>query len=118
MPGAQQAFDLLSRILVTPGRTVVAVEEPGYPPLHAAFAAAGATVLGIPVDSEGPMVDRLPARAGVVSVTPSHQFPLGTAMSQCRRASLLDFARAGGAVVIEDDYDGEFPFGGRPLDAL
>jgi GntR family transcriptional regulator/MocR family aminotransferase len=116
--GAQQAFDLLARILVTAGRTVVAVEEPGYPPLRAAFAAAGAKVLGIPVDSEGLIVDRLSARAGVISVTPSHQFPLGTTMSQRRRASLLDFARAQGAVVIEDDYDGEFRFGGRPLDAL
>ncbi len=116
--GAQQAFDLLSRILLTAGRTVVAVEEPGYPPLRAAFAASGAEVIGIPVDSEGLIVDHLPARARVICVTPSHQFPLGTAMSQRRRASLLGFARANGAVVIEDDYDGEFRFGGRPLDAL
>jgi GntR family transcriptional regulator/MocR family aminotransferase len=54
----------------------------------------------------------------VVCVTPSHQFPLGTAMSMRRRAALLEFAQARNAVVIEDDYDGEFRFGGRPLDAL
>jgi GntR family transcriptional regulator/MocR family aminotransferase len=116
--GAQQAFDLLARILVTAGRTMVAVEDPGYPPLRAAFAAAGAGIVGIPVDGEGLMVDRLPPRTRVVCVTPSHQFPLGTAMSARRRAALLDFAQARDAVIVEDDYDGEFRFGGRPLDAL
>jgi GntR family transcriptional regulator / MocR family aminotransferase len=116
--GAQQAFDLMARILVTPGRTVVAVEDPGYPPMRAAFAAAGAVLHGVPVDDEGLLVDRLPARTRVISVTPSHQFPLGAAMSQPRRAALLDAARRRGAVIIEDDYDGEFRLGGRPLDAL
>jgi GntR family transcriptional regulator/MocR family aminotransferase len=116
--GAQQAFDLLARILVTAGRTVVAVENPGYPPMRAAFAAAGAKLVPVRVDAEGLVVERLPRDARVVCVTPSHQFPLGCAMSARRRAALLDFAQARGAVVIEDDYDGEFRFGGRPLDAL
>jgi GntR family transcriptional regulator / MocR family aminotransferase len=116
--GAQQAFDLLARILVTPGRTVVAVENPGYPPVRTAFAAAGAKIVAVPVDEEGLLVERLPANAAVVCVTPSHQFPLGSAMSARRRAALLEFAHARGAVVIEDDYDAEFRFGGRPLDAL
>jgi GntR family transcriptional regulator/MocR family aminotransferase len=116
--GAQQAFDLLARTLVTPGRTAVAIEDPGYPPLRAAFAAAGADISAVPVDGEGLMVHRLPAGTRVICVTPSHQFPLGTVMSLRRRAALLDFARANRAVVIEDDYDGEFRFGERPLDAL
>jgi len=116
--GAQQAFDLLARILVTPGRTVVAIENPGYPPLRAAFAAAGAKLAPVRVDAQGLIVERLPHEARVVCVTPSHQFPLGSAMSAQRRAALLDFAQARGAVIIEDDYDGEFRFGGRPLDAL
>jgi len=116
--GAQQALDLLARILVTPGRTVVAIENPGYPPLRAAFAAAGAKLVPVRVDAEGLDVERLPRDARVVCVTPSHQFPLGSAMSAQRRAALLEFARAREAVVIEDDYDGEFRFGGRPLDAL
>jgi GntR family transcriptional regulator/MocR family aminotransferase len=116
--GAQQAFDLLARILVTPGRTVVAVEEPGYPPLRTAFAAFGATVAPVPVDAEGLVVERLPRDARIVCVTPSHQFPLGTALSPRRRAALLDFARTRRAVIIEDDYDGEFRYDGRPLDAL
>jgi GntR family transcriptional regulator/MocR family aminotransferase len=70
------------------------------------------------VDAEGLVVEQLPAKARVICVTPSHQFPLGTAMSMRRRAALLELARARGAVVIEDDYDAEFRYGGRPLDAL
>jgi GntR family transcriptional regulator/MocR family aminotransferase len=116
--GAAQAFDLLARLLVAPGRTAVAVEEPGYPPLRAAFAAAGAQLLPVPVDDEGLCVDRLPPQARVICVTPSHQFPTGAALSLRRRMALLAFARQHGAVVVEDDYDGEFRFGGRPLDAL
>jgi GntR family transcriptional regulator/MocR family aminotransferase len=116
--GTQQAFDLLARILVTSGRTPVALEDPGYPPLRAAFMAAGAKLVPVPVDSEGLIVDRLPADARVICVTPSHQFPLGVAMSMRRRTELLDFARVNGAVVIEDDYDGEFRYGATPRDAL
>jgi GntR family transcriptional regulator/MocR family aminotransferase len=116
--GAQQAFDLLARLLVTPQRTVVAVEEPGYPPLRAAFLAAGARLVPVPVDDEGLVVERLPADAQVISVTPSHQSPTGVALSLRRRMALLAFARERGAVVLEDDYDGEFRFGARPLDAL
>jgi GntR family transcriptional regulator/MocR family aminotransferase len=116
--GAQQAFDLLARILVTPGQTTVGVEEPGYPPLRNALTAAGAKVVGVPVDSEGLRVDRLPRNAKVICVTPSHQFPLGVHLSLARRTVLLDFARTHGAVIIEDDYDGEFRYAGKPLDAL
>jgi len=116
--GAQQAFDLLARVLVTPGQTRVAVEEPGYPPLRATFAAAGARLVHVPVDGEGMRVDRLPADVRVIAVTPSHQSPMGSVLSMQRRLALLEFARRHNAVVIEDDYDGEFRFGGRPLDAL
>lgn len=116
--GAQQAFDLLARVLVTPGRTVVAVEDPGYPPLREAFRAAGAEVVGVPVDAEGLVVERLPAQARVIYVTPSHQFPLGVTMSPQRRIALLEFVQRHGATVIEDDYDSEFRYGQRPLDAL
>ena len=84
----------------------------------AAFAAAGAKVVGVPVDDEGLMVDRLPTDARVIYVTPSHQFPLGVVLSPRRRAALLEFARTHHALVIEDDYDGEFRYGGRSLDAL
>jgi GntR family transcriptional regulator/MocR family aminotransferase len=116
--GAQQAFDLLARLLVTPGKTVVAVEDPGYPPVHIAFVAAGATLVPVPVDDEGLRVDLLPPGVRVISVTPSHQSPTGAALSLKRRAALLDYARTHDAVILEDDYDGEFRYGGRPLDAL
>jgi GntR family transcriptional regulator/MocR family aminotransferase len=116
--GAQQAFDLLARVLVHRPGVVAAVEDPCYPPARLAFAAAGAAVVGIPVDDEGLVVEALPDNAEIVYVTPSHQFPLGVVMSPRRRQALLAFARRAGAVVIEDDYDGEFRFDGRPLEAL
>ncbi len=116
--GAQQAFDLLARTLVTPGATVVAVEDPGYPPMRVAFAAAGARIVPVEVDEEGLVVDSLPADVGVICVCPSHQFPLGVTMSKRRRDALLDFARRRGAVIVEDDYDGEFRFGEHPLQSL
>jgi GntR family transcriptional regulator/MocR family aminotransferase len=116
--GAQQAFDLLARILVTPDETVVAVEDPGYPPMRVAFAAAGARIVPVEVDEEGLVVDSLPAGVGVICVCPSHQFPLGVTMSKRRRVALVDFARRHGAVIVEDDYDGEFRFGDNPLPSL
>jgi GntR family transcriptional regulator/MocR family aminotransferase len=116
--GARQAFDLLARLLVVPGRTTVAVEDPGYPTAGAAMAMAGADVVPVPVDDEGLRVDALPSVARIVYVTPSHQYPTGVAMSMARRRALLDFAREHDALVIEDDYDGEFRYGTRPLDAL
>ncbi len=115
--GAQQAFDLIARVLVERG-ACVAVEEPGYPPARRAFAAAGARIAPVQVDAEGLVVDRLPARARVVYVTPSHQFPLGTAMSLPRRLALLAWAERHGAAIVEDDYDSEFRFDGRPLEPL
>jgi GntR family transcriptional regulator/MocR family aminotransferase len=116
--GSQQAFDLIARCLVEPRRTVVAVEEPGYPPVRGAFAAAGAEIKSVPVDDEGLRVDLLPKETRIVSVTPSHQFPIGVAMSMARRAQLIDFVRTHRAVIIEDDYDSDFRFSSRPLDAL
>lgn len=116
--GAQQAFDLIARVLVTPGRTLAAVENPGYPPLRAALLGAGARLAAVPVDAEGLVVEALPPQARIVCVTPSHQSPLGMAMSLARRRVLLNWAAAHQAVVIEDDYDGEFRFTSRPLDAL
>ncbi|WP_242112826.1 PLP-dependent aminotransferase family protein [Luteimonas aquatica] len=116
--GAQQALDLLARLLVTPGRTCVAVEDPGYPTFRAAFSVAGARIASVPVDDEGLCVEQLPEDARVICVTPSHQSPTGVALSLRRRAALLAFARRHDAVIVEDDYDGEFRFGGRPLDAL
>ena len=116
--GAQEGFDLLARLLVTPGVTRVAVEDPGYPPLRAAFIAAGAVLVPIPVDGQGLQVDSVPEGVTVICVTPSHQSPTGAMMPPARRAALLARARALNAVVIEDDYDGEFLYDAHPPDAL
>ena len=116
--GAQQAFDLLARALVTPNETVVAIEDPGYPPMRVAFAAAGAKLAPVAVDEEGLIVEQLPPDAVVICICPSHQFPLGVAMSVRRRKALIEFARTRGAVIVEDDYDGEFRYDGSPLEAL
>ncbi|MFI7615603.1 PLP-dependent aminotransferase family protein [Nonomuraea terrae] len=115
--GAQQALDLIGRVLIEPG-AVVAVEEPGYPPARMLFRSLGARVVGVPVDAEGIDVAAIPRSARIVYVTPSHQFPLGTPMSLARRAALLAWAERRRAVVIEDDYDSEFRFGARPLEPL
>jgi len=116
--GAQQAFDLLARALVTPRETTVALEDPGYPPMRVAFAAAGAKLAAVGVDHEGLIIEQLPSDVRVICVTPSHQFPLGVTMSMRRRQALIEFARERGAIIIEDDYDGEFRFEGSPLPAL
>jgi GntR family transcriptional regulator / MocR family aminotransferase len=116
--GAQQAFDLLARVLVIANETVVAFEDPGYPPMRVAFAAAGAKMVPCAVDEEGLIVEELPPDVSVICVCPSHQFPLGMTMSKERRRALIAFARRRRAAIVEDDYDGEFRHGGEPIDAL
>ena len=115
--GTQHALDLIARVMLRPGDTV-AVEEPGYPPARRLFASLGARVVGVPVDDQGLVVEGLPANARLVYSTPSHQFPLGRAMSLARRAALVDWARRRPAAVVEDDYDSEFRFSARPLEPL
>ncbi|NWD08921.1 MocR-like pyridoxine biosynthesis transcription factor PdxR [Pseudomonas gingeri] len=115
--GAQQALDLVARVLVEPGCTV-AVEDPGYPPARLLFAAQGAHVVGIPVDDQGIRVELIPDGTRLIYVTPAHQFPLGMPMSLERRLALLERARELGAIIIEDDYDCEFRYEGRPTDCL
>jgi GntR family transcriptional regulator/MocR family aminotransferase len=115
--GIQQAIDLLGRVLIEPG-DVVAMEDPGYPPPKRLFRSLGARVVGVPVDADGLVVDALPDDVRLVYVTPSHQFPLGAAMPLARRLSLLAWARRTGAVILEDDYDSEFRWTGRPVEPL
>ncbi len=115
--GAQQAFDLIARVLLGPG-ACAAVEDPGYPQARRAFLAAGARVVPVPVDAEGLQVEKLPKEARLVYVTPSHQFPLGMPMSLARRAALLQWAERHGAAILEDDYDSELRLDGRPLEPL
>src|SRR5262249_25507029 len=103
--GSQQALYLCGQVLLTSGDAVW-VEDPGYPGARAAFAAAKATIVPIPIDVDGLT---LPDRAGrhsaprLIYVTPSHQCPLGITMSLRRRLELLDFADRTGAWIVEDD---------------
>jgi GntR family transcriptional regulator/MocR family aminotransferase len=118
--GAQHGFDLAARLLLDPGETAW-VEDPGYPGARSAFQAAGARLVPVPVDAEGMRVGegrRRSPRARLAHVTPSHQFPLGGTMSPRRRFELLAWARESGGWIVEDDYDSEFRYAGRPLPSL
>jgi len=115
--GTQQAFALAARVLLSPG-AVVAIEDPHYRGARQIFVAHGARVRACRVDAEGLVPAALPARAQLALVTPSHQFPTGALLPLGRRIQLLEWARSQQAWLIEDDYDGEFRFGGRPLAAL
>ncbi|NKQ52965.1 PLP-dependent aminotransferase family protein [Amycolatopsis sp. K13G38] len=115
--GSQQAVDLAARVLLRPGDRV-AVENPGYPPPRQLFSTLGARLACVPVDEEGLVVDELPDDCRLVYVTPSHQFPLGTPMSLARRMALIEWAQRHDAAILEDDYDTEFRYTGRPLEPL
>jgi GntR family transcriptional regulator/MocR family aminotransferase len=116
--GVQEALDLSARLLLDAGDRVC-MEDPGYVGAAVIFEALGAKVAYAPVDEEGmrPSAANLEG-ARLVYVTPAHQFPLGTSMSLARRLSLLDWARKTGALILEDDYDSEFRYAGRPAPAL
>jgi GntR family transcriptional regulator/MocR family aminotransferase len=118
--GSQQAFDILFRLLLDPGEAAW-IEEPGYLDVRAALVGAGAKLIAVPVDSSGIDVAegvRLAPRASLAVVSPSHQYPTGVTLSATRRAALLDWARGGGAWIVEDDYDSYFRYSGRPMSSL
>ena len=115
--GTQQALDIIAGVLLRPG-DCVALEDPGYPPAWDLFKAQGAAVSAVPVDQDGLVVEAIPDQARLVYVSPSHQFPLGVSMSTARRSSLLEWAEVHNAAIVEDDYDSELRFGGRPPDPL
>lgn len=118
--GFQSALGMITRALLQPGDQIW-LEDPCYFIVRMAMSVAGAEVVGVPVDAGG-----LDVAAGVTRalrarfayVTPSHQAPLGVSLSVARRTALLDWAENAHAWIIEDDYDGEFRYGSRPLPAL
>ena len=118
--GTQQAVDLTARLLLDPGDAVW-VENPGYLGSRGAVLAAQARIVPVPVDEEGLSVaagKKLAPHARLISVTPSHQYPLGVTMSLARRLELLEWAKSASAWILEDDYDSEFRYENRPLAAL
>ena len=115
--GVAGSLGLIAAALLRPGDRV-GVEEPGYPAARAVFAAHGLRPVPCPVDSGGLRVDALPDGLRVVYVTPAHQYPLGARLSVPRRRALTSWARATGALIVEDDYDGEFRYDVAPLPAL
>lgn len=118
--GSQGALDLVARTLLDPGDRAW-VEDPGYLGARGALVGAGARLIPVPVDHEGIMVEegrRRSQAARLAVVTPSHQFPTGVTMSLSRRLALLEWANQRQAWIAEDDYDSEYRYSGRPLEAL
>jgi GntR family transcriptional regulator / MocR family aminotransferase len=115
--GTQQAIDVVARVLLAPGDRV-AVEDPCLGQPRRLLASLGAKVAGVPVDDQGLVVEAIPPRTRLVYVTPSHQYPLGMSMSLPRRLALLAWAQRHDAAIVEDDYDSEFRYGGRPIEPL
>jgi GntR family transcriptional regulator/MocR family aminotransferase len=115
--GATAALAALAQVWLGPGTSCV-VEEPGGSQLRRSLSIAGAQLLPVAVDADGLDPAGLPERADVVFVTPSWQYPSGGRMSVARRLALIDWARRAGALIVEDDCEGELRYAGDPLPTL
>ena len=118
--GTTQAVGIVSRLLLRGARRTCVLEDPVTSDIQRITASFGGKILPVRVDGHGLDVDALPpgARPGFIYVTPSHQFPLGVTMPIQRRAGLLEYARARGAFVVEDDYDSEFRYDSPPVSSI
>ncbi|EPC4015820.1 PLP-dependent aminotransferase family protein [Enterobacter kobei] len=120
LTSSQQALALCSHVLLDNGESIV-IEDPTYQGAHKAFKAAGLHPVPVPLDEKGISVDALnsltePARA--IYLTPSHQYPTGVTLSLDRRLAVIDWANRHAAWIIEDDYDSEFHYEGKPMACL
>jgi len=116
----QQAVELAGKVLADPGDRAW-VETPGYQPVQHCLRAAGLRIVHVRVDEQGLDVEagrQLEPRARLAYVTPAHQYPMGHEMSLARRNALLEWAGEQDAYVIEDDYDGDYRYEGRPIASL
>jgi GntR family transcriptional regulator/MocR family aminotransferase len=117
--GSRQAHQLAFHLLRERGARRIAIEDPGWYVQRLAAEDANLEPVPVPVDSDGVRVDLLmELRVDAAVLTPAHQFPLGVALTPARRAALLAWAERAKAYVIEDDYDAEFRYDGRPIPAL
>ena len=115
--GVSSGLALLADALLAPGDKA-GVEEPGYPTGREVLRRAGAQVVPCPVDAHGILPEGLPGDLKLLYTTPAHQYPLGGRLPVSRRQALIAWARATGALVVEDDYDSEFRYDVGPLPAL
>jgi GntR family transcriptional regulator/MocR family aminotransferase len=117
LTSSQQALQLLSTLLLDTGDRVW-LEDPGYRGARTAFVANGATLVPMPVDSQGLVADFALPAPKLVYLTPTHQYPTGHTMSLQRRMALVDYAKREGCWLVEDDYDSEFLYDSRPMPSL
>ena len=117
LTSSQQALQLLATLLLDPGDHVW-LEDPGYRGARAAFAASGAQLVPMPVDAQGLVPDFNLPTPRVVYLTPTHQYPTGHTLSLERRMALVDYAQRQACWIVEDDYDSEFLYDGRPTPSL
>ena len=118
--GSQQSFTLVCEVLLDREEQVW-MEDPGYTGARIAFERAGQQVVPVPLDKEGVCVEvgiANASKAKMAYVTPAHQYPAGVTMSLQRRLQLIQWASQNGSWILEDDYDGEFRYKGRPLATL
>jgi GntR family transcriptional regulator / MocR family aminotransferase len=118
--GGMDAFDLIRRALFETGDTMW-LEEPGYATARRVFSLGGLNMFPVPVDHEGMVVSQARSKAPQAKaafVTPARQYPTGVTMPLSRRLELLEWAEQADAIVIEDDYDSEYRYVGRPLPAM
>ena len=115
--GIQQGFHLLSGGVIAPERAIV-LEDPGYPGMAAAAATLPHPLHFTPVDRDGALTPEVEGPVGIFVTCPSRQYPLGHTMPLRRRLEVLEWAKAHDCYVLEDDYDSEFRYAGRPINSL
>jgi GntR family transcriptional regulator / MocR family aminotransferase len=118
--GSQQGLNLVAKGLLQKGDAVW-MEDPGYPGAVMSFKDAEVSLCPVPVQEDGLDITYATQKYGhakLAYVTPSHQFPLGYTLSQAKRLQLLEWARDNNMWILEDDYDSEFRYEGRPLESL
>lgn len=115
--GSSDALEICIRTLTRLGDTI-GLEDPGYLPLHNFVSALGLSSTYLKIDKNGASLPRKGQNTKLVVLTPSHQFPLGGAMSPSRRLSFIQWAQEHNGWIIEDDYDSEYRYAGRPIPAM
>ncbi len=119
LSGSAQGFFVLARVLASPEREII-IEDPVYHGIQQIFTTHRLALYPVPVDEKGIQVEQIPEgkRASFVSVTPSHQFPMGSVLPIQRRVKLIEYARKTDTYIVENDYDSEFRYSGPPITAL